>query len=306
MVWPAVIGAAASLGGSALSFLGSQSNAAASNQFAWAQMQQQNQLAQQNIQLQKDFAQQGIRWKVADAEAAGLHPLFALGGNTTSFSPVSVGSVEAPRGPDYSHFANMGQDVSRAIRATMTKEERKADMFQHLDIERKQLENELLRSQISSSNFRTYNNGQIGPPIPAMGPGTSTHSTGTGVYEPKAPEVANPQPSNAGTEAGPARPAIQWRQNSDGSFFAQPGEGMNIDEFTSPGYTNFMMKNRVAPFLGNGVPPPQSMLPPGHVSWRFDGMSWWPVKREDFFKHLPERPNPRQYAHPYHRKGREQ
>ena len=32
----------------------------------------QNQLAQQNYQAQKEFAQNGIRWKVADAKAAGL------------------------------------------------------------------------------------------------------------------------------------------------------------------------------------------------------------------------------------------
>ena len=44
--------------------------------------------ADKNIKYQKQFAQHGIRWKVEDAKAAGLHPLYALGANTHSFTPV--------------------------------------------------------------------------------------------------------------------------------------------------------------------------------------------------------------------------
>lgn len=48
-------------------------------------------MAQQNIDLQKEFAQHGISWKVADARAAGISPLAAMGANTYSFSPVYLG-----------------------------------------------------------------------------------------------------------------------------------------------------------------------------------------------------------------------
>lgn len=44
----------------------------------------------QNVAYQKEFAQKGVQWKVEDAKKAGLHPLYALGANTTSFSPVPV------------------------------------------------------------------------------------------------------------------------------------------------------------------------------------------------------------------------
>lgn len=54
-----------------------------------------NEANKDNIKYQKQFAQRGIRWRVKDAKAAGVHPLFALGANTASFSP----SVSAP---DYS------------------------------------------------------------------------------------------------------------------------------------------------------------------------------------------------------------
>ena len=67
--------------------------------------------AAQQAALQKEFAQNGIRWKVADAKAAGLHPLSALGAQTISYQPVSVGQ-------DFSAFGQMGQDVSRAMMAT--------------------------------------------------------------------------------------------------------------------------------------------------------------------------------------------
>lgn len=74
----------------------------------------------QNIAMQKEFAQFGIRWRVEDAKAAGLHPLYALGGQIPSFSPtVSMDSV----GPSIS---SAGQNVQRAISATSTSEEKMA------------------------------------------------------------------------------------------------------------------------------------------------------------------------------------
>lgn len=42
---------------------------------------------ERNYQMQKEFAQNSIRWKVADARAAGVHPLFALGASTNAASP---------------------------------------------------------------------------------------------------------------------------------------------------------------------------------------------------------------------------
>lgn len=102
--------------------------------------------AERNIQLQKDFAQQGIRWKVEDAKAAGIHPLYALGANTTSFSPVSIGNDLA------TGISNAGQDVARAVDATRTHGERNAAVaktVQDLSLRRMGLENELLSAQIA-------------------------------------------------------------------------------------------------------------------------------------------------------------
>jgi hypothetical protein len=103
-----------------------------------------------NRKLQKQFAKKGIQWKVQDARAAGVHPLFALGASTHSFSPVSVGEgVNALR--------SGGQDIGRAVDASSSKSAR----MEKLGLERAALENELLRSQIARNN-----SAQLAPPVP--------------------------------------------------------------------------------------------------------------------------------------------
>lgn len=74
-----------------------------------------------NYDAQKEFAQNGIRWKVADAKAAGIHPLYALGASTPQFSPVQG------YGGDYGisdALNSFGQGINRAVEAKQTKEER--------------------------------------------------------------------------------------------------------------------------------------------------------------------------------------
>lgn len=92
--------------------------------------------ASKNRAAQKEFAQFGIRWRVADAKAAGLHPLYALGAQVPSFSPVHS---EAP-----AQLAEMGQNIGRAVQAQMTAREKV----------RAALELQLLQSQIGETDAR--------------------------------------------------------------------------------------------------------------------------------------------------------
>lgn len=83
---------------------------------------QQDQTNQKNYDMQKEFAQMGLRWKVADAMAAGIHPLAALGASGYSASPSYVSG-----GPDNSKsdmVKSMGQNISRAVSAGATAPER--------------------------------------------------------------------------------------------------------------------------------------------------------------------------------------
>lgn len=129
-------------------FSGSQ--AASAQQAANAANAQQ---AAENIKLQKKFAQEGIRWKVADAKAAGIHPLYALGASTHSFAPVSVGAE--PVTGMAQGLAAAGQDVSCAINATRTGAEQNAAVAKtmaDLSVKNMALRNDLLSAQISKIN----------------------------------------------------------------------------------------------------------------------------------------------------------
>lgn len=99
---------------------------------------------EENIKYQREFAQNGIQWRVADANKAGIHPLYALGANTVSFAPSSVGSNALGEG-----IANASQEIGRAITAQGTKADRaiQATMAK-LALQRAGLENELLATQI--------------------------------------------------------------------------------------------------------------------------------------------------------------
>lgn len=163
MIGPIVSGIGSIVGG----FLGKSSadKAAAQNM----------QIAQQNMQMQEDFAKRGIRWRVQDAKAAGIHPLYALGANTTSFSPVSFNATAD--NSMASMASNLGQDIGRAINSTRTAGERQ-DAFQKavqaLTLEKGALENQLLSSQIKRLQV------QANPPIPSVGPFTEPEGKAEG------------------------------------------------------------------------------------------------------------------------------
>lgn len=145
--------------------------------------------AQLNLDQQREFAQSGIRWKTADAIAAGLHPLAAMGAQVSSFSPISVGSSSADLraasvSPETLDLGDMGQNISRAISAGSTAPERLNKMqlaVQKIStaqaLEKGSLENDLLRTTIAKERS------QIGPPIPLPQPGPTRTVSGHAVSE---------------------------------------------------------------------------------------------------------------------------
>lgn len=163
----ALIGAGASLIGGLLSSRQSSSNADKTNAHNAQIAAEQNALARENMAQQREFAQSGIRWKVADAQAAGLHPLAALGAQTNSFSNV-VGASPYELKTGTTDYSGMGQDIGRAITAGSSNAERQDRMgaaiartAQVFSLEKMNLENELLKSSIAKERASTP------PPIPA-------------------------------------------------------------------------------------------------------------------------------------------
>lgn len=74
----------------------------------------------ENRLMQERFASEGIRMRVADAKAAGLHPLFALGANTATYSPSAQPIFDG---------ASLGQNIARAA-SQFSSEERATRLAQ--------------------------------------------------------------------------------------------------------------------------------------------------------------------------------
>jgi len=91
----------------------------------------------------KEFAQNSIQWRVADANAAGVSPLFALGAPTMSYSGSSVGVDPVAAG-----LESMGQNISRAALANAEPASKVDAAMQALMIERGTLENDKLRAEL--------------------------------------------------------------------------------------------------------------------------------------------------------------
>lgn len=100
---------------------------------------------QRNYDAQKEFAQNGIRWKVADAKAAGIHPLAALGVNNASFSPSFTAGDNG--------FAQAGQEFGRAIEAKATRAERELEVAMQRETHSEQLRGLRLENDIRAEQL---------------------------------------------------------------------------------------------------------------------------------------------------------
>lgn len=103
-------------------------------------------VARKNYEAQKEFAQNGIRWKVADAKAAGIHPLAALGANNASFSPSFTAG-------DYSWLGNAGQDLGRAIESKATRAERELGQAMQAETHAEQIRGLKLENDIRAQTL---------------------------------------------------------------------------------------------------------------------------------------------------------
>jgi len=186
---------------------------------------------QQNIALQKEFAQQGIRWKVEDAKAAGIHPLYALGANTVGFSPVSIGDSPARS------MAEMGQDVSRAIQATRTNSERTQVAADALRLQNMDLQNQLLQAQIAKINQ---------PATPPARP-DGTAPSGVIKVEPSKVETSLPgQPYKAAA----SNPSIEVIQTQNGPMVVPSRSASEMMESGGPlTVAEWHMRNKIVPLF---------------------------------------------------------
>lgn len=222
------------------------------------------QLISQNAALQREFAQNGIRWKVEDAKAAGVHPLFALGAPTMSFNPAQV--FPSDESSLSSRLSIAGQDISRAVDSTRTKSERIGSRMEALALERGELQNELLRSQIARLNQ------QSGPPSPSVA--SLSRGSGTGLIEEKPLERSASFSGAPHTEAGAVNDLGFARTRTGLAPVPSSDVKQRIEDNLIPELM-WSLRNNVLPNLGMGTPPPHGWLPEGAYRWR-----WNPFRQE--------------------------
>lgn len=116
----------------------------------------------QSDAMQREFAQMGVRWKVADAKAAGVHPLFALGAQTQGYTPSGVVS------DSYSELGRAGQHLGNAVGKAMDLEQKMLAKAQL-----RAMEAETNSSDAQASMYRSQamlNLRDLGPSFPPVAP----------------------------------------------------------------------------------------------------------------------------------------
>lgn len=224
---------------------------------------QQMKLARENIALQKQFARKSIQWKTQDAKKAGIHPLYALGAQGYQFSPVSVGSVGDPLG---SAIADAGQNIGRAVESGMSSDQRMAGRLGALQVQRAELENTKLASEIALMQ-------QAGQPPPHHTPGTVIPGQGNGVRT-VPHEVVSTIGEPSITAGAPAETSLYASRNGYAPSMSETyaegaGEGVM-------GQVSWGLRNYVPAILGKyhkGLPDPG----PGKM-WVFNPISLEYVK----------------------------
>jgi len=105
-------------------------------------------MARQQQEGQREFAQNALQWRVADARAAGLHPLSAISAQLPSYQPMVLGDTSPSYGQSIAH-SRFGDSLSEVIR------EYDRDPLMRPSFQRKALATTIDRNeQIAEANLR--------------------------------------------------------------------------------------------------------------------------------------------------------
>lgn len=300
MGWGSAIGGAI---GGALGLIGAgQSQASAER------------LNQLNYEHQKEFAQNGIRWKVADAKAAGLHPLAALGASTASYSPSAV----IGDSPDYSFLKDMGQGIDRAMDAKATRQERaereqKENALFNEELKGKQLQNQETETRIQSMKWdmamelarnaaQSARTQQQVPAMPSLAPDGSLmpgqfDATSPGdIIKTKPAEIVMNDPATPAAEAG-SNPEIRYFRTSDGGYSIARSEAYaDSTDDDLAGQLSWELRNRLPATVwdSSSAAPPASYLPDrgrGGWAWSYNPLrqAYYPYREGDWTSRIKAR-----------------
>lgn len=235
--------------------------------------------AKKEYQRQKEFAQNQIQWRVKDAQAAGIHPLYALGAQGVSYAP------QAATGLDLG-FGEMSQDLSRAMQANMDRRERfelqqwerqRAAAADALAMEKHRAELALIGSETQlnyAQTKRTLQGDQLGPGVPYAGA-----APGDVAPLPSQPIVGSV--GNPGVQPGVITD-LQYARGADGLL--RPVQSQDYKQRAEDdivAQAQWHLRNTILPGFDVYTPPNPSTVgyPPRQgYRWRW---SWWAQAYEE-------------------------
>lgn len=272
-----LIGAGTSILGG---LLGNKSRAKEQRRAIEAQNAREDAAAKREYEQQKEFAKSGIQWKVEDARAAGIHPLYALGASTVSYAPQSVGGNAAGPTSDYSFMSDAGQNLGRAIDATRSqnaKAEALALTLAETQIRGAQLDNDIKLAQLNSAYGLTRQAGGT-PPLPTANtqyaiPGQSGTPSIDG---PTAKIEKTYPPLNPGAESQEYNqvPEVQYARTPTGWAPTMPQQLAESYENDWVGGWQWQARNKYMPAMSAHDGRNPYFNPPTHVRLRH-GEKWY-------------------------------
>lgn len=218
---------------------------------------------------QKDLNNNAVSIRVADAQRAGIHPLYALGPTGASFSPVST------------NFQSAGQELSRAQMANMDREQREREIRLQADSAARADQRADARNAAEIANLNANTElirSQIARNASQLGPGGQT---------PSSRAVTVPSRIIAGEEDAPSRQAgniashqFQWTPDNQGLSVVPSEQAKERSEDDIIQQIEWWMRHRMPRIVGAPlphfdfstprVPPPTTPLRPGY-EWRWSG-----------------------------------
>jgi len=217
---------------------------------------------------QVQFAQNGIQWKAADAEKAGISKYYALGANTASYAPQSVGG-------DSSGVASAGAELGRAVAATQTQDQRQGGIAHSLaktQLEGLQIDNDIKRAELAS-RLRVASQPGTPPPYPGFNP--VPHVPGQGNSTLKITKKVAPSGHSPDSSAG-VHPEVDWYRGRHGYTPQIPQDLAESFENNWAGSAAWQLRNSLGPYLG--LP---SSLPPAKKGyfWHFNPIHGYQLKK---------------------------
>lgn len=223
-----------------------------------------------NAAMQREFARNGVQWRVEDARRAGINPLVALGASVSQAAPTYTGDA-----PDFSQgemVSRMGQDVSRAIHASSSQEDRAYDaQVRALTLRNMELKNAVLTGQAQDAlGIRKPGN----PPFPSSGSSGMLGQSKDGLVVNNPVQKVVGDPTGLGRDPGTIND-YGFVQTPTGLAVVPSKDAKERIEDQIVPETMWSIRNQILPVFSGPGEPSKDLLPKGASHWE-----WNAVKQE--------------------------